>query len=67
MILYRSDYLLHVRIATRDGDRGPEIVLRQLLKRMWRDFGVKCVSVAPADGQGGDPPVFDAGPGSCSD
>ena len=62
MILYRTDFLLHVRIATRDGDPPPEIILRHLLKRMWRALGVKCVAVAPADGQG--PPTLASGPRS---
>jgi hypothetical protein len=50
VILYRTDYLLHVRMATREGDPPPEIILRAMLKRMWRDYGVQCRSVTPPNG-----------------
>jgi hypothetical protein len=45
--LYTTDYLLTVRVSTRDGDPPPEIVLRAVLKALLRTHGVRCRAVGP--------------------
>jgi hypothetical protein len=55
--LLKTDYVLMLRITTRDGDPPPEIVLRAALKTLLRRHGVRVVAAAPGVAQDATKPT----------